>query len=107
MQFGLRDDDIRIIADCVSRHNGIEDILIFGSRAIGDYQVGSDIDLAVKGSSISYNEISKIRYELNEEVSFPYYVDVVHYETISNLKLKEHIDTYGVSMKTISNKNQL
>lgn len=49
-RFGLKDDVIEFIAESASRHN-LEKVVLFGSRAKGNFSEKSDIDLAILGSS--------------------------------------------------------
>jgi predicted nucleotidyltransferase len=92
--FGLRSSDIDLIVEILRRHPDIEEAIIFGSRAIGNYKPGSDVDIALKGNLNS--EISNdVSVELNERVPLPYKFDVVAYATLSHMPLIEHIDRYG------------
>ncbi|MFA9560242.1 nucleotidyltransferase domain-containing protein [Evansella sp. AB-rgal1] len=50
--FGLREEDIQYIKDVLSTYDEDENAFIFGSRAIGNYKKGSDIDIAVNGSNV-------------------------------------------------------
>lgn len=70
-------------------------IKIFGSRALGTYKEGSDIDFVVYGNQITPDLIRtfKIKYD---ELNLPYSIDVVHYEKIDNAELKAHIDQFSV-----------
>lgn len=95
MKFGLRQQDIAEIIDTLKQYPAIEEAIIFGSRAKGNYKKGSDIDIALKGESLEYDMISALSFYLNEESSLPYYFDVVHFEEISEKKLTEHINRVG------------
>lgn len=46
--FGLRDEVVDFIVDA-ARANGMSRVVLFGSRARGDYSEKSDIDLAIAG----------------------------------------------------------
>lgn len=50
---GLIESDIRYITITLAKFDEIECGIIFGSRAIGNYKRGSDIDLAIKGKAIT------------------------------------------------------
>ena len=94
--FGLKKNDIDNIISIVQGFNVVEQALIFGSRAMGNYKKGSDIDIAIKGDSIDYKITSQIAYLLNEETLMPYFFDVVHYNSLKNENLVDHIDRVGV-----------
>ena len=81
-----------------SKYPEIEEAVLFGSRAIGNYKKGSDVDLAIKGSRINRTTVNRLSDDLNEEYPLPYFFDVIHYENISS-ELKTHIDTMGRIIK--------
>ena len=94
-QFGLMQEDIETIINILKDEVGVEQAIIFGSRAKGNYRNGSDVDIALKGEKVNFGTISNILYLLNEETMMPYRFDVLNYNTISNKSLKEHIDRAG------------
>lgn len=94
IKFGLEEKHYEIIKNVLNKINEIEQIIIFGSRAIGTAKNGSDIDLAIKGANINHNLILKILRDL-DDLSVAYKFDVIHYDTAST-ELKEQIDKYGV-----------
>ncbi len=55
MKFGLLDSDIEMILGAVSQFPEIRQVVIFGSRAKGNYLKGSDIDLSLTHEEISQN----------------------------------------------------
>lgn len=92
---GLSQNDLQAINAVLESVSAVELAIVFGSRAKGVFKPGSDVDLALKGSSLSFEHISKISYLLNEETLMPYQFDVLHYETISSPELTAHIDRVG------------
>lgn len=98
--YGLLERDLQWIEKAIAKYPEIEEAVIFGSRAMGNYKRGSDVDLAVKGARIDRRIINRISDDLNEEYPLPYFFDVVHYESISNEELKRHIDTVGKIIKS-------
>ena len=94
--FGLKENDISAIVVILKQHREVEEALIFGSRAKGSYNNGSDVDIALKGR-ISFETVSRISYLLNEETMMPYRFDVLNYYTIQNPQLVEHIDRVGTT----------
>ena len=92
--FGLNDSDIETIKTVTSAFNGVEQVLVFGSRAMDTYKRGSDVDLAIKGD-VGLDEISKIKAILEEETFMPYFFDVVAFNSLENQAFIEHINQYG------------
>ncbi len=74
----------------------IDAVVLFGSRAKGNYKPGSDVDLAVKGDRITPRIVAQLSDLLNEELPLPYFFDVVHYNTLESKPLADHIDRVGV-----------
>lgn len=90
--FGLSEQTLKLIADCIRIFPEINWVRIYGSRAKGDYQRGSDIDLAFS-SPVDY---SAELHEALDDLPTPYLFDVTHYETLRHTGLKEHIERVGV-----------
>ena len=91
--FGLPERTIKEILEYFKRKEDIEKVLIFGSRAKGGYNNGSDIDFTVFTPKTDI--ISTIADEL-DELQTPYKFDVVNYNTLSDEKLKNSIDSDGL-----------
>jgi predicted nucleotidyltransferase len=94
MKFGLSDKVIEEIQDVFRRHIEVEKVLIFGSRAKGNYRAGSDIDLAVIGNNIDYRLILKIGCEI-DSLELLYGIDLLDYQSKKNTPIGEHIDRVG------------
>lgn len=90
--FGISDNSFNLILETFKNFPEVEEAVIFGSRAKGNFKKGSDIDIAIMGKNSSPELALKINGYLNETLSIPYFVDVVDYATITQLELKEHID---------------
>jgi predicted nucleotidyltransferase len=101
VKFGLSDSDLERIVNVFLSDYRIETILIFGSRALGIQKEGSDIDMAIKSSDLEKSELFEIRQKL-EGLHLPWFFDVIHFESITNPELKEHIERVG---KVIWTKN--
>ena len=66
---------------------------IFGSRAKGNSQPASDIDLALWGN-VPYSLVATIAGEL-DELPLPYTFHAQAYGAIQHQPLREHIDRVG------------
>jgi uncharacterized protein len=93
---GLKEEDIESIISILQQHPKVDQALVFGSRAKGNYYPGSDVDIALKGATLNFNTTSHISYLLNEETQMPYKFDVLNYQTITNVELIRHIDKIGI-----------
>ena len=97
MNFGISETSMALIIEALTQSREIECASIFGSRAIGNYKNGSDIDLVVYGCQITTEIINQLSVQLNGELPIPYYFDIIHYESLENEPLKVHIDTFAKS----------
>lgn len=74
----------------------MEKVILFGSRAKGNYRNGSDIDLAIKGENCTASLALDIEAYVNEELPIPHMIDIIDYQSLTNSDLKEHIDRVGM-----------
>ncbi len=95
MSFGISLKSMEMILSALMDKKEIERAAIFGSRSMGNYKNGSDIDIVIYGVNITSEILNKIRTELNEILPLPYYFDIVHYETLDHNGMKDHIDKFG------------
>jgi predicted nucleotidyltransferase len=94
MKFGLSDTVIKELQDVFRRYANIEKVLIFGSRSKGNYRAGSDIDLAVIGKDIDYNQLLNILCEI-DDLELRYSVDLLDYQKKKGTPIGDHIDRVG------------
>jgi len=94
MKFGLSDSVIEELQDIFRRHKNISKVLIFGSRAKGNYRDGSDIDLVAIGNNLDYNQIIKILTEI-DDLELLYSVDLLDYSKIIDTPIGDHINRVG------------
>ena len=94
MKFGLSDTVIEELQEVFRRHTNIKKVLIFGSRSKGTYRAGSDIDLAVIGDGIDYDQLLSILCEI-DDLEFLYSVDLLDYNKKRGTPIGDHIDRVG------------
>ncbi len=92
--FGLKETTIQKIHSIFIKYLAIEKVILYGSRAKGNYKNGSDIDLTLIGDSLTYKLISDIENDL-DELYLPYTFDISIYKFIKNDKLTNHINRVG------------
>jgi predicted nucleotidyltransferase len=102
LSFGFSEDELKIIRGVLRIYTDIDQAKIYGSRAMGNYKSGSDVDIALMGD-IEPNTILRVKTMLTEGTMIPYFFDVLNYSKLSNQDLKAHIDKYG---KTLYQRNQ-
>ena len=94
MMFGLEQKDIDAINSCFAYYPTIEQVIIYGSRAKGNYRNASDIDLTIKGNEFSFSELLQLENSL-DDLMLPYKMDVSIFKQIANLDLIDHINRVG------------
>jgi predicted nucleotidyltransferase len=65
---------------------------LYGSRAMGNYRPGSDIDLAFSSPVDCTAQLAGAF----EELPIPYLVDVTHWESLAHDGLRQHIEQVGI-----------
>lgn len=97
LPFGLPAATLDKLNSVFARHVAIAAVLIYGSRAKGNYRAGSDIDLTIKGDEMSFAEFAQIEDQI-DDLMLPYTVDLSQYRQIGNAELVAHIDRVGVAV---------
>lgn len=93
MNYGLSKTVIEKISDVFKAHSDIDEAIIYGSRAIGNYREGSDIDITLKGN-ISFESLLGIECQL-DDLMLPYKFDISGYNSLKNKDLLDHIQRVG------------
>jgi len=91
--FGLPDKTINMINAIFVQYPNIEKVLIYGSRAKGNYKNGSDIDLTVIGDISAKDKVHISG--LVDDLPIPYMCDLSIFKHIKNENLVEHIERVG------------
>lgn len=92
--FGLSEIVMSDLCGVFRKHHNIDEVIIFGSRAKGNYHDGSDIDLALKGDGITFSQLMDINIEI-EDLELLYKVDLLSYNERKGSPIGEHIDRVG------------
>lgn len=91
---GFTDKEISDIRKDFTQYELVNEVVIYGSRAMGNFKPSSDIDLSLKGE-IDRSLESDIFFDL-DDLMLPYKFDLTIYDKINNSDLVEHIDKQGV-----------
>lgn len=93
-QFGLSDQTLETVRDILASCPEVEKALVYGSRAMGNYRAGSDIDITLIGAQLSMDMLFKL-VRLFDESNLPYMVDLSIMANINNPNLSDHIERVG------------
>ena len=94
MKYGLTPEDISLISGVFAASPAVQQVIIFGSRAMGNYKPGSDIDLAIVGDLLSFNDILQLSGSL-EQLGTLYSFDLQRFGAIKDPDLIDHIKRVG------------
>ncbi len=94
-QFGLSEAIFSKIIDVFKVYSNIDEVILYGSRAMGNYRNGSDIDITIKGKDINLHFLNTISLEL-DNLNLPYKIDISSYHYIENIELLDHIKRVGI-----------
>ncbi len=96
MRFGLNDNTIEKINSVFETYEEVEEVILYGSRAKGNYRNGSDIDITLKGDKLTAALLSKIEVAIDDLLT-PYLFDVSIFNALTAPALIEHINRVGVT----------
>jgi len=97
MKYGLKKSQIEKINSVFAQHHEVKEVILYGSRAKGNYKSSSDIDLTMKGDKLNFSLQLKIENEL-DDLLIPYKIDLSIYHSIENTDLIDHIERVGVQL---------
>lgn len=96
MRFGLNDSTVEKINSVFEKYPEVEEVIIYGSRAKGNYRNSSDIDITLKGEKLTTELLSKIETDIDDLLT-PYMFDVSVFKELNSPDLENHINRIGVT----------
>jgi len=95
--FGLPPKVVHQINSIFKKHKKVLSVIVYGSRAMGTFRAGSDIDLCLKGPLLTTTELLEIENEI-DDLMLPYKFDISIYNQITNEDLVDHINRIGIAL---------
>lgn len=86
-----RAEIISIFVSC----SKIDRVLLFGSRAKGNFRRDSDVDFALEGNDLVFSDLVFLNTKF-EESDIPFDVDLLIRTNIDNKNLENQIAKYGI-----------
>jgi predicted nucleotidyltransferase len=92
--FGLPGRSLCTLLRILASHGAVEQAIVDGSRAKGNFRPGSDIDLTLVGPDLTRTDLTRLAQALDES-DLPYQVDLCLQADIENPNLLDHIARVG------------
>ena len=88
-----------MINSVFKKYPQIEKVILYGSRAKGNFRANSDIDLTLVAPALSLTDLLRIENEL-DDLLLPYKIDLSLQHQLDNQELIDHINRVGVEFST-------
>lgn len=96
-KYGLRPSVVQDLCGVFARYPQIEKVLLYGSRAKGNYRNGSDIDLTIcDNGEMTLQHVSRILNDIDQFL-LPYMFDLSLLKQINDPDVLDHIRRVGVA----------
>lgn len=93
--YGLTPQTVARMRAVFARHANVDEATLYGSRAIGTFRPGSDIDVTLMGEKLQLRELLKIASEL-DALMLPYKFDLSLFHQLDNSQLIDLSDAWGL-----------
>ena len=101
---GLSVADLENVLSVLKKNTKIKQVILFGSRAKGNFRQGSDVDIALKGEGLKLKDILEASIEI-DELLLPYKFDLIIFDRIKEISLIEHIERVGKTLFLAESEN--
>lgn len=96
-KLGLSKDDFEKIISVFYKFHNLEKVILYGSRAKGNFKIYSDIDLTLVGKDLNLKKLHLIEIAL-DDLFLPYKFDLSIKNHIQNQDLLDHIERVGIEI---------
>ena len=93
--YGLSEQSYHELLNILASIPEIEEAVIFGSRARGDFWRASDVDMSIKGKDFNRRTLARLNDRLYES-HIPQIFDTHIYANIRNPEFRANVDREGV-----------
>ncbi len=95
--FGLTEVQVFGIRSICRRNSAVDRVLVFGSRSMGHYREGSDLDVCLMDKDMPFSDLLQLQLQI-DDLNLPIHCDVIRFSSIRNNELREHIQRVGVEL---------
>ena len=97
MPYGLKDIELEKLSKVFAANERIERVILYGSRAKGNYKPFSDVDITLEGAELTHNDLSRLSLVI-DDLLLPYQFDISIFHTLKNEALIDHIRRMGITI---------
>jgi predicted nucleotidyltransferase len=94
---GLPDYVLENLRGTFLGHPVVQGVVLYGSRAKGNFRPNSDIDLMLIAPEISWREFNQIEGEI-DDLLMPWKVDLALEHQVENDELLDHVKRVGIRL---------
>lgn len=97
MPYGLKDIELTKLNEVFAANERIERVVLYGSRAKGNYKPFSDVDITLEGAELTHTDLNRISLAI-DDLLLPYQFDISIFHTLKNEALIDHIRRMGITI---------
>jgi len=97
MPYGLKDIELAKLNEVFAANERIERVILYGSRAKGNYKPFSDVDITLEGAELTHTDLNRISLAI-DDLLLPYQFDISIFHTLKNEALIDHIRRMGITI---------
>ena len=97
MPYGLKDIELQKLCKVFESNERIERVVLYGSRAKGNYKPFSDVDITLIGEELTHTDLNRISLAI-DDLLLPYQFDISVFHTLKNEALIDHIHRVGITI---------
>ena len=97
MPYGLKDIELEKLSNVFAANERIERVVLYGSRAKGNYKPFSDVDITLDGAELTHTDLNRISLAI-DDLLLPYQFDISIFHTLKNEALIDHIRCMGITI---------
>ncbi len=94
---GLPSEASREVLAEIQKQTPVQRVVLYGSRALGRYRSGSDVDLCLTAPAMTLEQLLQLGAQL-DDLLLPWRIDLQLDHLISHEGLREHIERAGVCL---------
>ena len=85
MKYGLSEDALKKLHHVFSCEENIEQVILYGSRAKGNYKPFSDVDIVLSGDKLEFMDLYRVILTI-DDLLLPYLFDISLYKDLDSPK---------------------